>query len=58
MNRLLREGEIVDDDLIRGACPGQVAIPWLPSLDPRGLFLNIMVESVQAVESLRPLIGM
>jgi hypothetical protein len=30
--RLLREGEIVDDDLIRGACPGQVAIPWLPGI--------------------------
>ncbi len=30
--RLLREGEIVGDDLIRGACPGQVAIPWLPGI--------------------------
>jgi hypothetical protein len=28
--RLLREGEVVDDDVIRGACPSQVAIPWLP----------------------------
>lgn len=30
--RMLREGEVVDDDLIRGACPGQVAIPWLPGM--------------------------
>lgn len=29
--RMLREGEEMDDDLIRGACPGQVAIPWLPA---------------------------
>jgi hypothetical protein len=30
--RMLREGESIDDDLIRGACPGQVAIPWLPGI--------------------------
>jgi hypothetical protein len=30
--RLLREGEMVDDDLIRGACPAQVAFPWLPGM--------------------------
>lgn len=30
--RTLREGERIDDDLIRGACPGQVAIPWLPGM--------------------------
>src|ERR1700693_137770 len=30
--RMLREGEEIDDDLIRGACPGQVAIPWLPGM--------------------------
>jgi hypothetical protein len=30
--RMLREGEIMDDDAIRGACPGQVAIPWLPAM--------------------------
>jgi hypothetical protein len=28
--RMLREGEQVDDDIIRGACPAQVAIPWIP----------------------------
>jgi len=30
--RILREGERIGDDLIRGACPGQVAIPWLPGM--------------------------
>jgi len=30
--RMLREGEEVDDDIIRGACPAQVAIPWLPGM--------------------------
>ncbi len=25
--RMLREGETMDDDLIRGACPGQLASP-------------------------------
>lgn len=30
--RMLREGEIIEDDLIRGACPAQVAIPWLPGM--------------------------
>jgi len=30
--RMLREGEWTGDDLIRGACPGQVAIPWLPAI--------------------------
>ncbi|MFB3828359.1 MAG: hypothetical protein ACE15B_16440 [Bryobacteraceae bacterium] len=29
--RMLGEGEWMDDDIIRGACPGQVAIPWLPA---------------------------
>jgi hypothetical protein len=27
--RVLREGERIEDDLIRGACPALVAIPWL-----------------------------
>ena len=30
--RMMREGETMDDDLIRGACPGQAAIPWLPGM--------------------------
>ena len=27
--RMLREGEETGDDVIRGACPGHAAIPWL-----------------------------
>ena len=30
--RLVREGEIVDDDMIRGACPTQVTVPFLPAM--------------------------
>jgi hypothetical protein len=30
--RLLREGETLDDDIIRGACPTQVAVPFLPGM--------------------------
>ena len=30
--RQLKEGELVDDDLIRGACPAQLAFPWLPGI--------------------------
>jgi hypothetical protein len=30
--RLLREGETVDDDIIRGACPMQVAVLFLPGI--------------------------
>ena len=30
--RLLREGEVVDDDALRGACPMQVAVPFLPGM--------------------------
>jgi hypothetical protein len=42
--RMLREGEFVDDDLIRGACPGQVAIPWLPAV--LGCPLRILPQNV------------
>ncbi len=28
--RMLREGETIDDDLLRGACPLQAALPFLP----------------------------
>ena len=32
---LLREGEAVDDDMLRGACPIQVAFPlWVPKTPP------------------------
>jgi hypothetical protein len=30
--RMMREGEVLDDDVIRGACPSQVAIPFLPGI--------------------------
>ena len=30
--RILSEGERLDDDLIRGACPMQVAVPFLPGM--------------------------
>jgi len=46
--RMLREGEIMDDDLIRGACPGQVAIPWLPGM--LGAPMRILPENVLGEE--------
>jgi hypothetical protein len=30
--RLAREGEVIDDDMIRGACPTQVSVPFLPAM--------------------------
>jgi hypothetical protein len=30
----------------------------MDSLEPRGLFLNIMVGSMEEIEALRPLLGM
>ncbi len=30
--RLLGEGDVANDDLIRGACPAQLAFPWLPGM--------------------------
>ena len=30
--RLAREGEVIDDDMIRGACPTQVTVPFLPAM--------------------------
>jgi hypothetical protein len=46
--RLLREGEIVDDDIIRGACPMQVAVPFLPGI--LGCKLRILPDNVMAEE--------
>jgi hypothetical protein len=46
--RLLREGEIVGDDLIRGACPGQVAIPWLPGI--AGCRMRVFPDSILGEE--------
>jgi hypothetical protein len=46
--RLLREGETVDDDLLRGACPMQGAVPFLPgTLDCK---VRILPETVMGVE--------
>ncbi len=30
--RLLQEGEAIEDDMIRGACPAQLAFPWLAGM--------------------------
>jgi len=51
--RTLREGERFDDDLIRGACPGQVAIPWLPGM--LGCRVRILPENVLGEERNLPL---
>jgi len=42
--RLLQEGDLCDDDLLRGACPGQAAIPWLPAL--LGCTLRVLTDNV------------
>ena len=46
--RMAREGEMVDDDVIRGACPGQVAIPWLPGTV--GCKVRILPENTMGEE--------
>ena len=46
--RMLREGETIDDDAIRGACPAQVAIPWLPGI--LGCKMRILPENVMGEE--------
>jgi hypothetical protein len=50
--RMLREGEVMDDDAIRGACPGQVAIPWLPAA--LGCRMRILPENVLGEERCLP----
>lgn len=50
--RLLSEGERIDDDLIRGACPAQAAIPWLPGMI--GCKLRILPRNVMGVEQHLP----
>jgi len=40
--RLLREGEVIDDDILRGACPSE-AVQWLPPM--LGAPLRILGES-------------
>ena len=46
--RMLREGELIDDDVIRGACPGQVAFPWLPGT--LGCKVRILPENTMGEE--------
>jgi hypothetical protein len=46
--RMVREGESVDDDLIRGAGPMQVAVPFLPGM--LGCRMRILPESILGEE--------
>jgi len=46
--RMVREGETIDDDLIRGAGPMQVAVPFLPGI--LGSRLRILPENVLGEE--------
>jgi hypothetical protein len=46
-DRLLREGEVIDDDILRGACPSQ-AVPWLDGM--LGATLRILPATVLGVE--------
>jgi len=48
--RLLREGEVIDDDILRGACPSQ-AVQWLPPM--LGTPLRILDESTLAPDQNR-----
>jgi hypothetical protein len=50
--RMLREGETLQDDLIRGVCPMQVAVLFLPGIV--GCKLRILPESVLGVEQKLP----
>ncbi len=50
--RMLREGEIVDDDVIRGACPAQVAVPWIPGM--MGAKMRILPQNVLGEEQHLP----
>jgi len=45
--RLLREGEVIDDDILRGASPSQ-AVPWLDGM--LGAALQILPGSILGVE--------
>ena len=46
--RLLKEGEIVDDDVFRGAYPALLAIPWLPPV--LGCKLRLLPSSIVGEE--------
>lgn len=49
--RLLGEGEVIDDDILRGACPSQ-AVQWLPPM--LGTPLRILGESTLAPDQNLP----
>ncbi len=49
--RLLREGEVIDDDILRGASPSQ-AVPWLDGM--LGATLRILPGTVLGVERTLP----
>jgi hypothetical protein len=44
--------------LIRGSFSGAELRSIVDSLDPRGLFLNIMVQDRAGMDVLRPIVGM
>ena len=44
--------------LIRGAFTADDMRLLMDSLESRGLFLNIMVKSMEEIEDLRPIVGM
>ena len=46
--RMMREGEVVDDDLLRGAGPTQVAVPFLPGA--LGCKVRILSDNVMGEE--------
>ena len=46
--RMLREGEVIDDDLLRGAGPTQVAVPFLPGA--LGCKVRILSDNVMGEE--------
>ncbi len=46
--RICREGEVLDDDVIRGACPAQASVPWLPGIV--GAPLRILPDNVLGEE--------
>lgn len=46
--RMVREGDIIDDDVIRGAGPMQVAVPFLPGI--LGSRVRILPENVMGEE--------
>ncbi|MCP5110548.1 MAG: hypothetical protein GY953_06900 [bacterium] len=46
--RILKEGEILDDDVIRGAAPAQAAVPWMPGI--AGAKMRILPQNVLGLE--------